>query len=255
MGSLFDKVLDPFGDNNANGWTGPFADPLDLSGNQAGAAANKAAKGVVGAAQAAADEQRRQSEITNANLKPWVTAGTGALGIQQDLTGVNGAAAQQAAMGNLNPTPGQLFLQRQNEKALLAKAAATGGLGGGNVRADLNKLGVLNAAENFNTDYNRFAGISGTGQTAGSNLAGLGQQSASSIANLQQQAGDARASGILGAGQAQAAGLQNIAGLGAGIYGMFPHSGSTIMNAGVQPSGATTYAAPSSGGYLYEGPK
>jgi len=242
--SFVKKLFDPTGDNNANGWTGPFADPLDLSGNQAGAAAKKAASGVVGAAQSAADEQRRQSEITNANLKPWVTAGTGALGIQQDLTGINGAAAQKTAMGNMQPTPGQLFLQQQNEKALLAKAAATGGLGGGNVRADLNKLGVLNAAENFNTDYNRFAGISGTGQTAGSNLAGLGQQSAGSIANLQQQAGDARASGILGAGQARAAGLQNVASLGAGIYGMFPHSG----------SGATTFAAPQNSGYIYEGP-
>jgi hypothetical protein len=140
MGSLFYTLKDP------------FQDPLDLTGNAAAAAADKAAGYITTAAQNAVDEQKRQSAISNANLKPWLTAGTSALDIQKALTGVSGNAAQQQAIGNMQPTPGQLFMQKQQEKAMIAQAAAHGGLGGGNIRADLNKLGILNAEENYNTN-------------------------------------------------------------------------------------------------------
>lgn len=234
MGGIFDLGMDLGGGAS-------IADPLDLGGTQAAAAADKAAGYVTQAAKDAVAEQRRQSDITKANLAPWVTAGKGALQSQQALTGVLGSAKQQEAINAMQPTPGQLFMQQQQEKEMLAKAAATGGLGGGNIRADLNKLGVLNSIQNYNTNYNRLAGISGTGQTTASNLSELGQAGAGNIANLQQQAGQARSSGILGQAQAQAQGMNNLMGLGAGLYGAFGGGGGGGIQ---QPQGATTYAVP-----------
>lgn len=233
--------------NSFFSFNGGGNDPLDLTGIQGANAAKSAADSIEGAAQYAANEQERQSNITEANLAPWISSGTKSLNSQLALTGASGNAAQQSAIDNLQASPGQKFLQDQKIKSMLANAAATGGLGGGNIRANLNQLGVMNAQDVFNTKYNRLAGISNTGQTTNSNLAQLGSLAANNVSGLQQQAGSARASGILGAGQAQAAGLQNAVALGAQIYGMYKNG----FGGG---NGATTYAAPQNSGYVYEGP-
>jgi len=104
---------------------------------------------------------------------------------------------------------------------MLADASRTGGLGGGNIRADLQKQGILNQMQNYNLDYNRMAGISGTGQVTAGNLGQLGEQSAGNLSNYAMDAGQARASGILTQQQMQAQNMGNAAGMiGTGI-GMF----------------------------------
>ena len=76
-----------------------------LSGIIGGISANKAAKTQAEAAQAGIDEQRRQFDAMQKLLAPYVTAGTGALGGMQNLAGLGGADAQQAAIAALAGSP------------------------------------------------------------------------------------------------------------------------------------------------------
>src|SRR5688572_15655014 len=59
-------------------------------------AANKASNAQQAAAEAGVAEQQRQFDAIQELLKPYVQAGTGALGGQQDLLGLNGGGAQSS---------------------------------------------------------------------------------------------------------------------------------------------------------------
>ncbi len=187
------------------------------SSNKNAQTAKKAGEAQGQGDQAAVDEQQRQFDITQKNLQPWLVGGQQALGQQQNLLGLNGTAAQQTAYNNYTLSPGQQFLRDQGMKSVMANASATGGLGGGNVLAELNKQGIGWAAQDYNNYYNQLAGVSGTGQTTGTQLGQLGANTANNIGGYLQNIGSSRASGILGGGQAQAAGMNNA--IGAGMWG------------------------------------
>lgn len=191
----------------------------DISGKTAEEATRKAAQTQAEAYGMGIDEQRRQFDISQENMAPWLEAGTGALGLQQDFLGLSGSEAQQTAYDNYTMSPGQEFLRARGEKAITRNAAAIGGLGGGGVRSALNQQGIGFAAQDFGNYYNRLAGVSGTGQTAASNLGQLGANTASNISNMMGQQGNARASGILGGAQAGIQGTSNLIGLGSMIFG------------------------------------
>jgi len=238
MGGSSRSIADPLGQGDSTfSPTGQIGDPLDLFGTQAKNAADKAGDLVEKAAAAAAAEQKRQSLASRADQMPWLTAGGQALGVQGNSLGLNGAGAQANYFNNFNLTPGQAFLRSQQEKAMLANASRTGGLGGGNIRADLQQSGITGAMQNYETDYNRMAGISGTGQTSSNNLAGLGQASAQNLANLSMSAGDARSSSILAAQQMHAQNLGNAAGYAGTAYGMFGNNNSQPTNTATPISG------------------
>lgn len=186
----------------AGGESDVVGDPLDLFGRRSQADADEAT-------QEAADlqedaeldslaEYRRQFDVTQANLQPWLTAGTGALTEQQALLGLSGQEAQQAAYDKFKQDPGQAFLQQRAQKNLVANASAIGELGGGNVRSDLVQQGVGFGQQDFGNYYNRLAGISGTGQQTGAQLGQFGSQFAGNAAGALTGAAQARASGILG---------------------------------------------------------
>lgn len=191
-----------------------------VSGAMSSKAAASAGDVQASAALAGTEEQRRQFDITQEQFEPFREAGVTALGQQQALLGLGTPEEQQAAFGAFADTPGQQFLRNQQERALLRNASSIGGLGGGNVRTALQEQAFGRAQTDFGNQFNRLAGISGTGQTATQQLGQLGQQTAANIANLQGQAGAARASGILGAQQAQSGTIQNLTGL-AGQAGLF----------------------------------
>lgn len=242
-----------FGDGEAKDFlAGGKADVLDLWGlqeeDEARAAEQEAAITQEDAATRGLNEQRRQYDLSRedslreletgraiskeqyeqgrADMQPWMQAGGSALATQSNLMGLGGRDAQQSAYDNYSMSPGQDFLRKQGQKALLANASATGGLGGGNVRSALQQQGIGFAAQDFGNYYNRLAGMSGTGQAstaqqgqAGANYAGrmgqMGQNYAGSMSALNQNfgnaaaqsyglAGNARASGIFGAQQAGA---------------------------------------------------
>ena len=193
---------------------------------------SKVVKGVFGGGDAAKDageaqaassdkavaEQRRQFDITQANLQPFIQAGQGALTEQQALLGLSGVGAQQDAFSRFTDSPGQAFLRERGERSLLQNQAAIGGLGGGNVRSELQQQGIGFAQQQLNNQLAQLGGISGTGSGTATNLGQIGANTASNIGANLQAGGQARASGILGEQQANAQLAQNAISAGAFLF-------------------------------------
>jgi hypothetical protein len=188
----------------------------------------KAAQGAAAAQQAstasAADEQRRQFDLAQEQAAPFREAGLGALQQQQALLGLSGQEAQQTAMQQFQESPGQQFIRKRQERALLRNQAAIGGLGGGNVRTALQQQAAGFAQQDFQNQLSRLGGIAGQGQTATSNIAQLGAGTSANIGNLLQAGGQAQASGILGAGAAQSRFIGQAGGALAGALSSLPSS-------------------------------
>ena len=177
----------------------------DVVGGITGAKQSAKAAGKAGATQAAAaqagiEEQKRQFDALVKLMTPYVEAGTGAIGQQQALIGLEGPEAQRAAMAGFEQSPLFQALTQQGESAILQNAAATGGLRGGNVQAALSQFRpqALNAL--IEQQYGRLGGLSELGQASAAGQAEQGMQSASNIANLLGNQGAAIAGGQMAKG-------------------------------------------------------
>ncbi len=192
---------------------------------QAGEAAERAGQVQAGAAQAGIEEQRRQFDRMMEVLAPYTQAGVGALGrlqpyeqagvgaleSQQALAGLRGPEAQRAAIDQLAASPEFQAQVEQGERALLQRAAATGGLRGGNIQEALAQFRPAMLSDLINQQYSRLGGFTQLGSQTATNIAQLGQASAArqgagalesgaAIAGLLGEQGAARAGGILGQG-------------------------------------------------------
>ncbi len=166
-------------------------------------------------------------------------AGLQAQGLQSALSGAQGQEAFNQAMLN---SPVQQFLREQGEQSVINQAAATGGLGGGQVQKELAQFGQGLAGTQLQQQIQNLQALSGQGlQAAGQQgqfLSQAGQQMGNLAAqnaqlgtnvNMQNAANRLGAAGQRanlfgqGAGFQQQAGLQgagiaaNLAGQGAGI--------------------------------------
>jgi hypothetical protein len=167
---------------------------------QAGEAAERAGQTQAASAQAGIDEQRRQFDALVELMAPYVTAGTGAIGQQQALVGLQGPEAQQQAISGFEQSPLFQSLTQQGENAILQNASATGGLRGGNVQAALSQFRpqALNAL--IEQQYGRLGGLSALGQASAAGQAEQGVNSATNIGNLLANQGQAIAGGQVAAG-------------------------------------------------------
>lgn len=167
---------------------------------QAGQAAERAGKTQAAAAEKGIEEQRRQFDALVELMAPYVTAGTGAIGQQQALIGLQGAEAQRQAISGFEQSPLFQSMTQQGENAILQSASATGGLRGGNVQAALSQFRpqALNAL--IEQQYGRLGGLATIGQAGAAGQASSGMQSASNIGNLLANQGAALAGGIMGQG-------------------------------------------------------
>jgi hypothetical protein len=167
---------------------------------QAGKAAEAAGRTQAEAAEKGIEEQRRQFDALVELMAPYVTAGTGAMGQQQALIGLQGAEAQQQAISGFEQSPLFQSLTQQGENAILQNAAATGGLRGGNVQAALSQFRpqALNAL--IEQQYGRLGGLTSLGQASAAGQASSGLQSASNIGNLLANQGAAIAGGQMARG-------------------------------------------------------
>lgn len=141
-------------------------------------AAGKAASQTTGAAQQAIDETQNQFNTTQANLAPYMQAGTGALAQLTAGTAPGGSlitpygptyqtptpfsyAAFQAPAPFTAPTldntndPGYAFRLQQGEQALQRGAAAAGGAFSGGTLAALTRYGQDYASNEYQNVYNR----------------------------------------------------------------------------------------------------
>lgn len=212
------------------------------SANKSSKAAGKAADAQSQASQQAADaqaaatekgiaEQRRQFDKMVQLLSPYANAGQGSLKAQQNILGLNGSAAQRAAVGSIEGSPYFQATAKQGENAILQNASATGGLRGGNVQGALGQFRPQLLNQLVQQQYANLGGITNLGQSAAAGQAAGGMQSANAIGNLYSQGGAAQAQGYLGAGQAQAGGIigqqnaqnqliNSLTGIGGLAYGM-----------------------------------
>ena len=155
-------------------------------------AAAQASDAQVGAAESGMAEQRRQFDALQELFKPYVEAGTKAIGgmqpyaeagapalaQQQAILGLSGAGEQAKAIAALEASPLYQSQVRQGEEALLQSASATGGLRGGNVQAALAQFRPKMLQNQIDLQYSRLGGLTELGQTTTQNLARLGQASA-----------------------------------------------------------------------------
>ena len=158
---------------------------------------------------------RVMGRATN-NLQQYQTGGGNAAQLQADLTGANGQAAQQAAMQTYQQSPGMQYALQQAEKAITRNAAATGGLGGGNMLQALQANAVGMAQQDYNNYFNQVGQTAGQGIQAnqiGANLAGNQAQLGSSL--------DQNMSGQMAGNQMNTAGA---------IGGMYNQGGNNAAN-------------------------
>lgn len=154
--------------------------------DQQSKAGKRGADAQADASQYATDEQRRQFDITQQNLAPWLQSGTWALGEQRDfLNGDYGAALD---------SPFYAARKEEGFKGLDAGATAQGNLWGGGMDADRMRLGQNLATEGLLTHYNALAGMSNTGQTTANQLGAYGQNYANQVGQNAMAGAQARAS-------------------------------------------------------------
>jgi len=177
-----------------------------LSSKSQTKAADKASAAQTQSAEMGIEEQRRQFDAIQKLLSPYVNAGNSALGAQQNLLGLGGPAAQQAAIGAIEDSPQFAALTQQGEEVILANASATGGLRGGNVQAAMMQFRPQVLAQLINDRYAQLGGLAGLGQNAENAAAGVGNagmQTGNNVTQLLGQQGAASAGAALLAGKAQ----------------------------------------------------
>jgi len=194
-----------------------------------GANQQKGAIGSASAAQQAAmqqslEEQRRQFEIAQSNMAPWLGAGRKALTAQQELMGLGGDYTNQ--LSALASSPGYRFRLQQGQQGLEAGLAARGGMGSGKSMAAADVYGQNFASNEYANRLNQLAGLAGTGQTVSQNLGTLGANYASNLGNIVQGGANALGSAAINAANATQSSILGGANLGLGIY-----------RAGKQPGG------------------
>jgi hypothetical protein len=168
-----------------------------ISGVLGSKAAKKSAKANERGQERGIAEQRRQFDITQGNLQPFQEAGQKAIGSQQDLLGLNGVEAQQAAFAAMQDSPGQQFLRDRAQKNLLRNSSAIGGLGGGNVRSALVEQGVGFAQQDLQNQFGRLGQLAGQGQSAATSIGQFGQNKANQVQQGESNIGQARSTGII----------------------------------------------------------
>lgn len=188
-------------------------------------AAKSAANTQANAANNATAEQKAQFDQTEANLEPFVSAGTSSLGILQNLTGTNPGGNPLTAPltapfnpGDLASTPGYKFTLGQGLEAVQNSFAAQGlGSSGAAVKGsasfaeNLAQTTYNQQLQNYLSQnqqiYNMIQTQAGSGQNAAAGLGALGQQNVNAVTSLQTGAAAAQAGGTIGAANAVAAGL------------------------------------------------
>lgn len=106
---------------------------------------------------------------------------------QAALSGALGTQAQQQAYNNFQSSPGQQWLQQQAERGLLRNAAAIGGLGGGNVRQELQRQAMGLAQQDFQNQFNRMGSVADRGIQAAQLQNALYQQNANAATSAGSQ--------------------------------------------------------------------
>lgn len=188
-----------------------------VSGAMQARSARKASEIQAGAAAEGIDEQRRQFDVVQELLAPYVQGGTQAFQAQQALLGLGGAEQQRQAISAIEQSPLFQAQVRQGEEALLQRASATGGLRGGNIQGALAQFRPAMLQQEIQQQFANLGGLAQYGQASAARTGAGAQAAGTNIANLLGQQGAALAGGQIAQGQAFGVLPSAIAG-GFGIY-------------------------------------
>lgn len=178
--------------------TGLRGSEMALKGSAAGAISmldelNRAGRGDLATQYAAGLEQAAtQADIARGDItgsygraeemfSPYRTAGEQALQQQAALSGAMGQDAFQQAY---QESPYIQFLREQGMRANLSGAAATGGLGGGNVQKELQRFGQGLASQGLQQQIANLGALSGQGLSATGSAAGIATGAGTNLANI-----------------------------------------------------------------------
>ncbi len=125
-------------------------------------------------------------------LRPEADQGNSASHLQAALSGSLGADAQAEAFKNYSMSPGQKYLQDQQEQSILRNESALGGgvSSNGRVLSALQEQAAGNAAQNYNTNFGQLGTIAARGTAANDSIAQLQAGLGQSRSALQAQLGN-----------------------------------------------------------------
>lgn len=233
-----------------------------IGSNESANAAKDAGSEQQAAGNQAAALTQQQYATQQAQMAPWLQAGTGAVNSLADLTGVSGntgaagygSLTQPFTAADFVADPGYQFSLDQGQKALERSAAAKGGLLSGAAIKAAQTYGQGTAAQEYddvynryNTNqtniYNRLAGLSGTGQTTANQLGTAGANATSAANNYTTSGTAANAAGQVGAANAYTTGLNSVGSTLGNFFSGSSTSGSSGGNlGGVDPATLSTVA-------------
>lgn len=190
---------------------------------QAGAG-EKGASTQARASREATEENRRQFDITQQNLQPWLKAGSAALDKQN--------AFLNGDWSGFYNSPDYKFATEQGFKGLDAGAAARGNLWGGGADADRIALGQGLATQYANNFWNRLSGLSGTGQNTATQLGQFGQAYGQQFGQNAMNAANARASSYANSANAWGNAANQLGSLAGQYYGQRQNNGTNYFGWG-----------------------
>jgi hypothetical protein len=159
-------------------------------------------------------ESRRQFDLVQGLLKPYVEAGSKGLQYQLDLMGMGGTAASEGVAGISaqdaqrtaidNIANGEQFgaLTRQGEYGLMANAGATGGLRGGDTARAMAEFRPAMLQSLIDKQLAQYAGLAANGQNAAAMTGTAAQNTGAQVNQALGDRGAAQAGNYLAQGQA-----------------------------------------------------
>ncbi len=185
-----------------------------ISGLIGANASTEAANTQSSSANAATQAELGMFNQTQANLQPWMQAGTQSLAQLQAALGMPGATTPGGVAGTnltsiLQNTPGYQWTVGQGQQSILDQASA---LGGTNSGATLKALSDYTSNQ-ANTTYEQYIqnlmSQSGAGQNAAANLGGFAASTGSQIGSNLIGSGNAQAAGQIGTASALTGGANS----------------------------------------------
>jgi hypothetical protein len=173
------------------------------------ASGSKAAKAQKKAADQQVAESRRQYDQDRADLAPWRQTGASALERLSREYGLS-PTERGGPDSEFIASPGYEFRRDEGLRAIDRSNSARGLLTSGAAdKARMRYAEGLGASE-YDSYWNRLAGLAGVGQSATTTGIAAGQNSTGQINNAYREAGNARASSYANTGSAINSGINNV---------------------------------------------
>ena len=146
-----------------------------------------------------ASDKATQAELqmyqqTRSDLSPYTTAGYGSITQQQNLLGLNGQDAADAAMATFQSSPSYNYLMSEGLRGIDAGAASTGMLRSGATLKAEEKYASNLADLDFSDYYTRLAGLTTTGANAAGGQATANTSTANQLSSIATGEGNALSS-------------------------------------------------------------